>query len=100
MLEVETQVPKWKEAMDSEVEASVSLKTWTLAPRPADDNIVIYKWVFTFKCHHDDTIAHYKAHLVTRGFTHAYGIDYIETFSLVVHLQSIRVLLSLGVNQA
>ena len=54
---------------------------------------------FTIKYHPDDTIAHHKAHLVARGFTQAYGIDYTETFSPVVRLNSVRVLLSLAVSQ-
>ena len=94
------QVREWKVAMDHEVEALVSRGTWTLVPRPADANIVTCKWVFTIKYHPDGTIAHHKARLVARGFTQAYGIDYTETFSPVVRLNSVRVLLSLAVNQA
>ena len=86
--------------MDHEVETLVFQGTWTLVPRPADANIVTCKGVFTIKYHPDGTIAHHKARLVARGFTQAYGIDYTETFSPVVRLNSVRVLLSLAVNQA
>ena len=86
--------------MDHEVEALVSRETWTLVPRPADANIVTCKWAFTIKYHPDGTIARHKARLVARGFTQAYGIDYTETLSSVVHLNSVCVLLSLVVNQA
>ena len=95
-----TQVREWKAAMDHEVQALVSRGTWTLVPCPADANIVMCKWVFTIKYHPDGTIARHKARLVARGFTQAYGIDYTETFSPVVRLNSLRVLLSLAVNQA
>ena len=94
------QAREWKATMDYEVEALVSRGTWTLVPRPAYANIVMCKWVFTVKYHPDGTIAHHKARLVARGFTQAYDIDYTETFSLVICLSSIRVLLSLAVNQA
>ena len=93
-------VREWKAAMDHEVEALVSRGTWTLVPRPADANIVTCKWVFTIKYHPDGTIARHKARLVARGFTQAYDIDYTETFLPVVRLNSVRVLLSLAVNQA
>ena len=82
------------------MEALVSRRTWTLVPRLADANTIMFKWVFTLKYHLDSTIARHKAHLVARGFTQVYDIDYIETFSYVVRLPSVRVLLSLAVNQA
>ena len=92
-------VPTWKEAMDAEVGALLNRGTWELVPRPRDANIVTCKWVFTIKYNPDGTISRHKARLVARGFTQAYGIDYTETFSPVVRLNSIRVLLSLAVNQ-
>ena len=95
-----SQVREWKAVMDNEVEALVSQGTWTLVPRPADANIVTCKWVFTIKYHPDGTIAHHNAHLVALGFTQAYGINYTKTFSPVARLNSVRVLLSLAINQA
>ena len=94
------QVREWKAAIDHGVEALVSRGTWTLVPHPADANIVTCKWVFTIKYHPDGTIACHKGCLVAREFTQAYDIDYTETFSPVVRLNSVRVLLSLAINQA
>ena len=71
-----------------------------MVPRPADANILTCKLVFTIKCHLEDITARHKARLVASGFTQAYDIDYTETISLVVHLNSICVLLSLALNQA
>ena len=94
------QVREWKAAMDYLVETLVSRGTWTLVPRPPDANIFTCKWVFTIKYHHDGTIVRQKARLVARGFIQAYGIDYTKTFSPVVRLNSVCMLLSLAVNQA
>ena len=85
--------------MDSELEALVSWKTWTLVPCPTDAKIVTCKWVFTLKYHLDDTIACHKARLDACGFTQAYDIDYIETLSLVICLPSVRMLLCFAINQ-
>ena len=54
--------------MDSELEALVFCRTWTLVPPPVDANIVTCKWVFTLKYHLDGTIA---CHTTARGFTQA-----------------------------
>ena len=92
------QVPKWKVDIDLEYHALVHRGTWDLVPRPIDANIVTCKWFFTLKYHPNGTVARHKARLVARGFTQAHGIDYTETFSPVVRMNSIRILLSLVVN--
>jgi len=35
---------------------------------------------------------------VAKGYTQTYGIDYFETFSLIVRMNSIRILFSIAVN--
>ena len=84
--------------MDLEYHALVQRDTWDLVPRPIDANILTCKWVFTLKYHPYGIVARHKARLVARGFTQAHGIDYTETFSPVVRMNSIHVLLSLVIN--
>ena len=59
--------------------------------------VVGYRWVYSLKYHLDGSVDRYKARLVAEGYTQMYGVDYFDTFSLVSHLNSIQILLSMAV---
>ena len=42
------------------------------------------------------SIEQYKAHLVAKGFTQEYGIDYEEAFALVAHISFVRAFLAVA----
>jgi hypothetical protein len=52
--------------------------------------------VFKKKFKPDDTINKYKACLVAKGYTEKEGEDFLDTYSPVARLTTIRVLLSLA----
>ena len=94
------QIPHWKAAMDDEMEVLQSRGTWELVTCSVGASIVTCRWVFTVKYKPDGSVDRYKARLVARGFSQTYRVDYAETFSLVARLNSIRVLLSVVINQS
>ncbi|GJX38090.1 retrovirus-related pol polyprotein from transposon TNT 1-94 [Tanacetum coccineum] len=56
-------------------------------------------WLFCHKYLADGTLSRYKAHLVANGSTHVSDIDVDDTFSPVVKLGTIRIVLSLATSQ-
>ena len=84
--------------MSQEISALLKNGTWTLvAPKPYM-YIVGCKWVFKLKRKANGSIDRHKARLDAKGFNQQEGIDYGETFSLVVKPCSIRTVLSLAIS--
>lgn len=90
---------EWVAAMDNEHQALLQNHTWHLVPRPKEKNIVGCKWVYKIKRKPNGSVDRYKARLVAKGFKQQYGIDYEETFSPVVKVATIRLILSIAVSK-
>ena len=84
--------------MNDKMDALTSCQTWDFVPTPSRVLVVSCRWVFTMKYRPHDTVDRYKAHLVARDFTQTCGVDYLETFSHVAHLNTIHIIFSLAGN--
>jgi hypothetical protein len=67
--------------------------TWDVVDRHTDRMIVDSKWVFKIKRRFDRSVDKFKVRLVAKGFSQIQGQDYDETFALVVHFDSLLLLL-------
>jgi hypothetical protein len=88
--------PEWQRAMEREIDTLEHAGTWETVACPENKNIVGSKWVFRLKRKANGSIDKYKAHLIARGFTQVYGVDYFDTFSPVAKMTSIRVILAIA----
>ncbi|OAE32324.1 hypothetical protein AXG93_809s1050 [Marchantia polymorpha subsp. ruderalis] len=82
--------------MEDEFSSLKKNHTWTLTELPAGKNVVGCKWIYKIKYKPDGSGDRYKAKLVAKGYSHVYGVDFSETFFLVVKMTSIRVLMALA----
>lgn len=59
-------------------------------------NVIDYKWIFTIKLLPNGMLDRYKACLVAKGFNQQAGIDYAETFSPVIKIAIVRLILGVA----
>ncbi|XP_010245474.1 PREDICTED: phospholipase D zeta 1-like [Nelumbo nucifera] len=83
--------PGWRHAMEEELSALQHNHTWELTTLPPDKHTVGCKWAYTVKHRPDGSVEQLKARLVSKGYSQLYGVDYMETFSPVAKISSVRI---------
>ncbi|POM58564.1 putative transposable element [Phytophthora palmivora] len=85
---------EWKRAMDTEYESLMENQTWELVPRSSSTknkrvNILTSLWILVLK-------RNKKVKLSDTKLDWKYGLDYLETYSPVVRIESVRLVLLLA----
>ncbi|GJS37150.1 retrotransposon protein, putative, ty1-copia subclass [Tanacetum coccineum] len=83
-------------AMNAEMQSMKDNQVWRLVDLPPNGETVRSKWLFKKKTDMDGVVHTYKAHLVAKGFTQTFGVDYEETFSPIVDIRAIRILIAIA----
>jgi hypothetical protein len=74
----------WKDAMAEEYQSIMQNDVSNVVPRTKENFVVSSKWIYKTKHTAHGNIEKYKARFVAQGFSRKEGIDYEETFSIVV----------------
>lgn len=87
----------WRAAEEKELSALKEKKTFGRSKFVGRDRRPVKsRWVYTKKFDENNNLIKFKCRLVAKGFTQVYGQDYLETFSPVAMVKSIRTLVSIA----
>ena len=81
-----------------EIDTLIRLKFGQVVDRPANRKIVGSRLVFRVK-YNDGIYERHKCRFVVKGYSQIFGIDYLLTYSPVISLQSIRLMLTICLNK-
>jgi hypothetical protein len=87
---------KWQKAMNEELSMIKKNKTYEVVDRPKDRKIIGVKWVFRTKLNANGSINKHKARLFVKGYAQVFGVDYLNTFSPIARLDTIRLVLAIA----
>jgi hypothetical protein len=87
---------EWEEAIKAELQQLAQKRTWELIKCPNESIPIANKWVFIRKYNKEGNLTKYKARLVAKGCAQCPGYDYQETYSPVVCMETIRVILAMA----
>ena len=86
----------WRDAIQAEIDALEANNTWSIVDLPPGKVPIDCKHVFRIKYLANGQVERCKDRIVAKGFTQQEGVDFIDTFSPVAKMTSIRMILALA----
>ena len=86
----------WEKAIKSEIDFILHNHTCELVDLPPSCKPLSSKWVFKRKRKVDGSIDKYKARLVIKGYKQIEGLDYFDTYSSLMRINSMQMVLAIA----
>jgi hypothetical protein len=83
--------------MQHEYSSLIDIGTCELVDLPPDRVVVNIMWIYKIESDTVSDVSCFKARFVAKGCSQRAGLDYTETFSLVIRMASLRLFLAIAV---
>lgn len=88
---------EWRQAIKSEIKNLIKNNTFEIVERPTGGKVIGCRVVLTNKFKSDGSLEKRKVRVIAKGFAQRPGVDFIDTFSPVARLESIRLIMATAV---
>lgn len=86
----------WSGPIEKELKVMKDRKVWDEIDPPLDVCTIRTCWTFTNKYDSNRNLTGCKAHLIAKGFTQIPGMDFFETYTLVIHYELLQMNLAIA----